>query len=562
MNVKKFVCIFVLLLFLLTVSAAMIQAGAVIQVIKKTTMKTVLGFVDILATATTYGYQTYQNLTNWIESDKKMDDQLEELNRRIAEAKKIINHPRRGDPRVRQAWIDLYKLKDMKERLQKTKNSLDDQFFKQSLNDAKEVVVGVVIDKAAGKVIPDKLVKLAKAGGEEMTEETAGLVWDHGKRTWDMLNNAGKAVEILKEEGRYTELGDGTTLPFDQVEPSQRGRSENLPGGDIDKALANIGQPSEPGEDDSAGEPDIPDAGDTGPYEYRPGPRSTEPSVLSNQELLNILQGLDAFMKSANFDGTREMTDREKREAIQVVKSTGSPAPDKKGPDSKPANVPEGGPAEIDPDSDLAVLKRTGVVIIALREEILQCQEDNKAVWDEFEKIDTTNLKSRHPRYKEFKKRSDAIIKKKNRAWDTRDILFKLAADPDTLREGIEKLEKDIKNSPINTSEVREILGNPQSSLEEQESVLEKYNDKLNTLMKKVYSGGIIPTFDGGASYVAIPTQEQVRQEEARRVSNQRAAAATFQAIGQAAAAMSDAMNAQPAYRPHTSPDGRHTSGD
>lgn len=64
--------------------------------------------------------------------------------------------------------------------------------------------------------------------------------------------------------------------------------------------------------------------------------------------------------------------------------------------------------------------------------------------------------------------------------------------------------------------------------------------------MRRLHSGGIIPTFDGGAAFVSIPTMEEVRQEEAKRIARQQAAAATLKAIGTLAGEISAAGTSSP----------------
>ena len=63
-------------------------------------------------------------------------------------------------------------------------------------------------------------------------------------------------------------------------------------------------------------------------------------------------------------------------------------------------------------------------------------------------------------------------------------------------------------------------------------NAIREYRNKLSALMKRPHPGGIIPAFDGGAASVSIPTIEEVRQEEAKKIAQQKAAAATLEAIG------------------------------
>ncbi|MBL7070552.1 MAG: hypothetical protein ISS26_00055 [Candidatus Omnitrophica bacterium] len=127
---------------------------------------------------------------------------------------------------------------------------------------------------------------------------------------------------------------------------------------------------------------------------------------------------------------------------------------------------------------------------------------------------------------------------------------------------GLEREHREKERS--NPDELKEVLDNPQATPEEKKIALERYQDKMHAMMGQFYSGGIIPTFDGGAAFVSIPTPEQIRQEEARRIAQQRANEATWRAIGQAAGAISNAINqsgsGSPSY--HPSGDGGHPSGD
>ncbi len=140
------------------------------------------------------------------------------------------------------------------------------------------------------------------------------------------------------------------------------------------------------------------------------------------------------------------------------------------------------------------------------------------------------------------------------------------AANADKMAEEIKEQENYLlKNGRFDPAALKSVLDNPQSTPEERKTALDKYQDQMNNLMGAMYSGGIIPTFDGGAAYVSIPTPEQIRAEEARRVAQQKASEATWRAIGQAAGAISNAINQSQSGSQSYHPSGGghyHPSGD
>ena len=177
-----------------------------------------IAFWATMVTSAEWAGKEYVHLAEQGEADDIMGDQIEKINARLDHNEEEY---RKGNYRAREHNLELINLR---KKLQKNKDGFDDWSAKESFKNAKDVAVGLVVDKVGGAVVhrAGQFVK----GSLLVCEETTGLVWDGMSYAWSAITGADTLIQRSKDEGRW-QGEDSSIAPFNMVESGEyaQGRS-------------------------------------------------------------------------------------------------------------------------------------------------------------------------------------------------------------------------------------------------------------------------------------------------------------------------------------------------